>query len=186
MRDGMGGLKKLAAVLAVVFAFGAMASAASASVFTSTGGPIEGMATTTQVFTFSGLSFECNIEQSTGTATALSMSELLLEERFSQCKAVIGGGKVNAEVSLAKVGLTASQTLDVLNTVTFNVPVFGCHVMIPPQGPLSTVTLSGWPVAVSSLSGITYTTTGGICGASGSSGTFTGTTHYIAPVTWDP
>ena len=184
----MGSMSKVLAILAAVVALAAVgASSASAAAFTSTGGPIEGTSTTTQVFTFNGLSVECNAARSVGTATAPTMSELRLEQAFSECKAVFGIlGKVNLEMSLVKVGLTANQTLDFLNTVTINVPLVGCHLTIAPQGPLSSVALSSWPVAVSSLTGITYTSSGGLCGTSGTNGTFSGTTEYHGPVSRDP
>jgi hypothetical protein len=180
-------MNKVLAILAVVFAFATTGtSAASASVFTSTGGPIEGVSTTTQVFTFNGLSVECNAARSAGTVAAMTLSELRLDQAFSQCKAVFGISKVNMEISLAEVGLTANQTLGFLNTVTINIPLVSCHLTIAPQGPLSSLALSSWPVAVSSISGITYTSSGGLCGASGTNGTFSGTTEYHGSVSRDP
>jgi hypothetical protein len=115
------------------------------------------------------------------------MTEISLTVNFSACKAF---GFVAAEVSPAKIALTPNQTLELLNTVTINVPASMCHWTIARQGPLSSDSYSSWPVAVSSLTGIIYTASG-LCGASGTTGTFGVKTEYLlsggsGTLTWDP
>jgi hypothetical protein len=188
----MGGSRKFFAILIGAFAVGAAAaSPASASQFTaSTNDSISGSAVTPATFTFSGGTVQCGLTSASGSAIP-AMSEIPLTVKFSACK--VSGGLVTADISPASIALTANQSLDLLSTITISVTLFGtttCQWMIGPQGPLSSISYSGALQAVSSLTGITYTSTGSLCGASGTNGTYGGTSQYVltggsGTLTWD-
>jgi hypothetical protein len=94
------------------------------------------------------------------------------------------------EPGVGESGSDSESTLDLLEEFTISIPALGCGLTIPAQGPLSSVSLVNWPEAVSSLSGITYTSTG-ICGSSGTNGTLSGTNEYllnggVGTIIWDP
>jgi hypothetical protein len=177
-------LKRIALIsVAFVLLSAADAAGASASVFTvSSTGTFTGTQVTPSVFTFNSVTVECGTTDSEGETVATETNELPFFVRFATCKAF---GSIAAQVSRATVSLTANQTLDLLEGFTITIPALGCHLTVPAQGPLSSVSLVNWPETESNLSGITFTSSGGICGASGTSGTLTGTNEIPGPIAWD-
>jgi hypothetical protein len=188
----MGGMRRLAAMLAVLSAIsGAGAAGASASVFTASGaGTIAGSSVTAPVFGFPSGTVECGATTSAATLLAFEMSVLSLQTSFTKCKASFGIPNLAAEISKVEVGLTANQTAD-LGSFSIKVPVLGCTLTVAPQGPLNSVSLSGGLHATYSLTGLSYTSSGGLCGSSGTSGTYSGSSEYHVvgggvTFVWDP
>jgi hypothetical protein len=180
---------KLLGLLAVVFALSAIAAAsASAATFTASAtGSLTGKATNTQVWKFGG-SVECTTAVPTGAITSTASTEQTLEIQYSNCKAF---GFIGAHMNRAKYTLTADGTAHLLNTVTIQATGAGCDVTITPQT-VSVVQFTngpGWLLLLWQLGAILWHGTGGLCGTSGSSATFTGSMELQrvggGSISWD-
>jgi hypothetical protein len=171
----MRNLMNLCALAITVLALSAIgATSASASGFTfSATGSLVGKALNAQVWKFNGGTVECNTAATTGTVNSTSTGEQLATVNYGSCTAF----SLNVvEFSAVEYRLTASGQLDILNT--FTIKVLGCTVTVGPQQ-RSAVSFennssTGKIIEKANLSAITYTTNGGVCGSSGSNGTYTG------------
>jgi len=168
-------LKKLGVVIAV-FALSAIgAASASAAQFTASAtGSITGKATATQVFTTNGGQVKCSVAASSGTIKSTATAEQTVEVKVSGCTAF---GFVNTHVTPIQVNFTASGEVHLENTVTITPTGAGCTQSVAPQTVKSTgySNNAGKVKVTPNVTGITYTSTGGLCGSSGANGTLTGT-----------
>jgi hypothetical protein len=177
----MRSLKKLAVIAAAVFALSAAAAAsATAAQFTAEeSGPIHGDALTNQVFVTDGGGLICETATTTGNVTALAATSQEVTVHYEDC---IWLGFVGIEISPATYEFTAEgmdNDVHILSPITINIPLAGCHVTIPAQT-VGTVTFEndgGNLIERSSVSGIHYIGSGGLCGGAGvekTNGTFEG------------
>ncbi|HKO37476.1 MAG TPA: hypothetical protein VJU14_03820 [Solirubrobacterales bacterium] len=140
-------------------------------------GSLTGKATATQTFTINGGQIKCTVAETSGTIVTLPpLKEQHLTTNYKGCTAF---GFATVHVSSATYKLTASGAMDLTNSVTVTVTAAGCDVTFGPQTlkPISFTNNGGRLSMIPNVTGITYTTTGGLCGSSGSNGTFTGTSE---------
>ena len=165
-------VKVLGILGTIAFAFSLVAAAsASAAIFqVNETGTLKGHALNAQVFTFSGGTAKCTTATTSGSVTGYSAEELKVSVAYSGCTAF---GQA-ASVSTAEYDLHANGTVDVLNTITISIT--GCTVKVGPQSGLKSVSYENSTKLIEkgSVSSIVYTSSGGACGSSGSSGTFSG------------
>ncbi|HKO37826.1 MAG TPA: hypothetical protein VJU14_05605 [Solirubrobacterales bacterium] len=171
----MRSMKKLG-VLVAVFALCAIGAAnASAAQFTASAtGSLTGKATATQVFTTNGGQVKCTAAATSGEIKSVASEEQTVEVKYSSCTAF---GFATVHITPAFYNFTASGQVHIEKTITITVTGAGCSQSVAPQtvGTVSFAT-NGTKVKVTpNVSGITYTSTGGLCGAGGANGTYTGT-----------
>jgi hypothetical protein len=172
----MSKLKKFGVLFVVVFAFSAVAvaNASAAPEFTaSAAGTLSGTQTSNQVFTTNGGTVTCTKASTTGNVATTAL-EQEVTVNYSGCTAF---GFASVTISPATYNLHANGTVDILNTITISVPLGGCTVTVGPQKGKGTVTYTNGTSDItesSNVTGIVYTTTGGICGSGGSNGVYKG------------
>jgi hypothetical protein len=174
-----------------VFAMSAFAAAsASASLFLSTQTTtLLDKSTSSHTFTTGGgASVVCSGETSTGKATAGGQLEVLSLVKYTGCKVSI----FEATVSEADYDFSADGLVNLLNTVTINVPAGGCHVTVGPQDLNNAAkydNLAGGQVDVlANATGISSTGSGGSCGGASNTGTYSGNslvTPHAGAFSWD-
>jgi hypothetical protein len=147
-------------------AFNASLSEASAKL-TGTGG--------IQKITLSAGTVECGEASVSGTGTILKSVTMVLAFKYSKCTFA---GEV-AKVSVGEYEFDANGTLAVLYTLVITSTNNECTIKIAPTGnkDLQAVkyeTKGAKLIETSELTGITYTSSGGVCGASGTNGTYSG------------
>jgi hypothetical protein len=174
--------KKLGVLAVVVFALSAIGAAnASAAQFTYTGPfSFSGEAGSSQVFTFNSGQLKCNVAESQGTAPYFFSDELHLTVTYKQCTYL----NSPAHVSQATYKFTANGEVH-MGGITILSTFGGCHFTIPAQTRKS-VSYSGSLKLTTNLTGIVYTSTGGLCGSSGISGTYSGENKINGVVSHDP
>lgn len=168
-------IKTVAAVFTAAFALVAV-SAASASAHefvASKTGTTKDKSLTVQKFHTNGGTTECKEETSEGTVTELKSKTSVEKVKFAKCTA-FGFG---VTVSEGEDEFNAEGTVTLLKKQV--VKAFGCEVVVEPtkNSNLKTVEYSnnGGKLKVkSTVKGITYHSTGGLCGSSGENGEFTG------------
>jgi hypothetical protein len=176
-------IKMFGALLAVL-ALSAIGAATASAEFTSTGeGSITGTQEGTHTFK-AGSTVTCKKVDATGNVVKLASASQEVTVHYSEC--TVDGFNNTAHVSDATYEFTtAIDEFDVhlLNTVTITPTVFGssaCTITVTPQT-LNTVdytNVAGGGVTVNStVSGISYHSTGGLCGSSGTTGTYTGSVN---------
>ena len=171
--------KRLSLLAVLVFTISAIGTAsASAAVFTHSGaGTLSGKATAQQVWTINGGQMKCLKAETTGVITEPSpLTQQHFTVQYKECTAF---GFVTAHVSPATLLFTANGTVHLQNSMTISVTFAGCHLTIGPQSlkSLGYATNGSKLNVTPNVTGITYTTTGGICGSFGGNGTFTGTSE---------
>jgi hypothetical protein len=189
----MRSLKKFGVLVAAMFAFSAIgvASASAAQFTASATGEITGKALETQVFTTSGGEVRCSSIDVTGKIEKTASPEQHLSITYTGCTAF--GFPVH--ITVATYLFTANNTVHVNNNIVLTVTggIFGeCTITVPKQGPLGTVTYTnnaGKIKVTPNVTGIKYTSTGGICGASGENGTYKGASESErvggGTISWD-
>jgi len=165
----------LAVAGAALFVAPASGSAAPHFKWSETG-TLTGTQTSNQVFTTGpGKEVVCATAATSGTITEAEGEEQKFAVSYSGCKAF---GFINATVSKAEYMLHANGEVDVLNTITINVPLGGCHVTVAPQEGLSSVSYANSPAGEitesSAVTGISETSSGSLCGSSGANASYTG------------
>jgi hypothetical protein len=172
---------KLFGVLAAVLALSAIAAAnASAAEFTfSATGALTGKALANQVFTTNGGTITCTKVAISGTIEKTANTDLDVEQSFSGCTAF----------GFATVDITLQWPVKItgfFKKVHFRSPfkitptLFGVSVCTVTFGEqeVGTVDLSNATASTvkvdPTVTGIKYTSSGGICGSSGENGTYTG------------
>lgn len=194
----MRSLKTFAALAVAVCAFSALgvASASAAQFTASATGELVGRALNTQEFTTNGGVIKCTKAHTTGKINATASLEQHVTVEYSECTGPLG---VKAEVSPATYLFTSNGTVHIKNTITVKMPGLGCSVTVGEQT-VEEVTFdnvknakgehTGKMIETSNVSGITYTSSGGLCGASGINGTYKGDSEVErvggGTVTFDP
>lgn len=152
-------------------------TAAHAAEFTySEVGSIEGEALERQAFGFTGGELGCNGATARGILNTTDFTERRLTVAYSVCVAF---GIAAVHVSPAHFRFWASGEAEIEKAITIDVTVPllpDCQVAIAPQtvGEVGYYNNDNNLVITPHLTGISYTSTGGLCGSSGSNGTFTG------------
>ena len=177
----MRNFRKFGTLAAAVLALSAIgAASASAAQFTASAtGSISSKASEAYVFTTNGGTISCNNGVTSGTIATTSSGSFKVNVSPNSCTAF---GFATAEISTASYEFTAGtgKNVHVKNTITITPTFFGasmCSVTVKPQtvGTVDFSNASGSTVKVNpTVTGITYTSSGGSCGSSGENGTYTG------------
>ena len=176
----------VATMAVVVFSIAAIAQASAASFnFESTPTWLKGSQVTKNVFTFSGGTVKCSVAEfrSTALISGTSVASVTVHPIYGGCVAFGQSATVNTnscDYVLSASGLVVSCSG--ASSITVEVPSGTCSVFIGTQFPTSpklTYTSSGSGatrefLVTSSVTGLTYGTSGGICGSAGTNGTYTG------------
>jgi hypothetical protein len=171
----MRSFKKFGVLAVVAFALCAVGAAnASAATFTASAtGSLTGKALETQVFTVNGGTVKCSTASTSGEIKSTASVEQHVTVKYTGCNAF---GFVNTHITDATYLFTANGEVHLLNTVTITPTGAFCHLTVPPQT-IKTVSYSnngGKMIVTPNVTGITYTSSGGLCGTSGANGTYTG------------
>ena len=181
----MRNLKKSGVLAVVVFALSAIGgSNATAASFTWSQTFLKGEATTVQVLTVNGINggkIQCHVAETWGEVFAWNpLKQQHFSTTYRQC-AAFGGFPVH--LSPATYLFTPNGEVHLTNTFTLNVTALGsCHITVGPQTLKPVSFTSG---VTFNASNIVYTSSGGLCGSSGSNGTFTGSS-VISGFSHDP
>jgi hypothetical protein len=173
-------IKKLSVLAVVVFALGALgvANASAATKFTATAKPaaLSGKQLETQKFKTNGGTVECNTLAASGTVEKLESTEQEATVTYSGCSA-FGFPVDNITATYL---FTANGSVHVQNEpkITVTGGIFGeCTVTVAKQT-VNGVTYdnNGGKIKITPnpVKGIKYTSSGGICGASGENGEYSG------------
>jgi hypothetical protein len=173
--------KKLIVSLLAVLALSsvAVASASAHEFIASKTGTLKGHALNTQEFTTNGGVVKCTEAATTGKVTETKATSQVVKVTYGKCTAF---GFVETTISPAEYLLDASGAVKILNTILIDVkvPIIGtCSVTVGPQEIASTSSVSyanksGKIEEKSNVEGITYTSSGGSCGSSGTNGKYVG------------
>jgi hypothetical protein len=167
------------------------ASAAQAAQFTSAVEDtfLTGEQKTQNVFTTNAGEIKCNtvkFEATTkGTADGglgFTSPTVKVHPTYSGCTAF--GFEMKVDMNSCEFEFSASGTASIVNCpstapITVTIPIAGCTTTIANQGPLGAISYSneGSPSSILvtfNVTGISYTSSGGLCGASGTNGKYTG------------
>jgi hypothetical protein len=155
----------------------ALTAGASAAEFhaSKVGGTLKGTQLNTQKFKVTGGTVECTKAATSGKTAALLAATQLVTVVYTGCSAF----GLGATVTPAQYILNANGTSVVENNITITVAAASCSITVSPSGngTLKTVVYknsAGKIIEESAVTAITYTSTGGTCGASGNNGTYTG------------
>ena len=195
----MRSLKKLGILIVAVFALSAVGGAnASAAEFTASAtGELTGKALSTQAWTFTGYElnpnnqFKCTTTSVQGKIEKTASTSQHMALYYSQCSFF---GFVSMGLGPFTFVFHANGTVDIPNAIKMPLPIGACEIVIQPQSGVGSVTWdnnAGKLIQTINLSGITYTTSGGLlCGPSGTNGTYTGTNEISrlggGSLTFDP
>jgi len=172
-------LKKFGVLGVVIFALSAISVAnASAAQFTASAtGSLVGKQLETQVFTFNGGQLKCSTAETAGPISKTADTQLHMTVSLKVC---LFNGFLTVHVSPITFTITSNFKFHLDNTITINVTGGGCSLSLAPQtvGSVGFANNGSKMRMVPNVSGITYTATGGICGSSGTNGTYTGANEY--------
>jgi hypothetical protein len=175
----------------IVLAIGSMyASAAQAEpTFSSEVGEtyLLGSAASVQEFTTNAGEIDCAAATVEGTLLGTEATTTTVHPTYGSCTA-FGFVAVSIDTKACEFELVASEVVSIVNCpttepITITIPLAGCNIKIANQGTFNGIAYtnqgSGSTASVlvtAGLSGITYTSSGGLCGAAGSSsnGTYVG------------
>ncbi len=161
----------------------AIGSASAHEFVASKTGTTKGKQTTVQKFETSAGVFECKKDTTEGSVTEGSQKTTIVKVQFKECAAF--GFGVNA--SVAEFEFSAEGTVTIKKLITMELPLAECQITFPTTGNsgLKTVTyknLTGGKLELKSLlKGMTYNSTGGTCGESGTNGAFNGSSEVELP-----
>jgi hypothetical protein len=186
-------LKTVSAIAAIGFALSGIAAVnASASQFTSSAtGEITGKALETQVFTTSAGEIRCSAGHIRGGLSSLNFQELHVTVEYTSCSAFGFPIDITAK---ATFGWTANGKKHIKGSfgITVTGGIFGeCTITFGSQevGTVSYANNAGKIKVTPNITGLKYTSTGGICGASGSNGTYKGASEIErvggGSISWD-
>lgn len=170
-------MKVLAVTGVAVFAFCAVAVASSsaASFKASETGSLTGTANGTQTFVTGAGEVKCTAAATTGEVTELEATHQKVVVNYSGCTAF---GFVGVTISAAHYNLFSSGSVNIEEPITISVPLAGCTVKVPAQEGLGTVTYANSGTKnieeKSAVTGIHYEGSGGLCGGTGTTGTYSG------------
>jgi hypothetical protein len=174
---------KLGISLAVVALCAIAAGNASAAQFTySATGNIVGKALESQSFTTNaGASLTCSAAAGAGAIKTTAFTEQEMGIKFSGCTSF---GFATVDTTELKLLYTASGSVHLKSAFTVTPTLFGtslCTVTYPTQT-VGTVAFANSGTSnlkvTPSISGLTYTSSGGTCGSSGTNGTFKGASEW--------
>jgi len=176
-------MKKLGAIVAVLALSAIGAANASAAQFTASAtGSITGKALETQEFTINAGTVRCSTADISGTLASVAFDEVHAHVTYKNCTAF--SGFVPVHNITATYPFTADGKIRIIHSITITVTApFGatCHITFPSQtvGTVDRANNAGGTgvVMTPTVSGISYTTSGGFCGAGGSNGTYKGKTE---------
>ncbi len=126
------------------------------------------------VFITNGGEVTCKEVKSTEPITSTKTKTVKANVKYTECTAF---GFVGAEISEAEYEFSAEGSVKVLNTITIKPKGLGCEVKVGPQGPLTKITYTEKSPNVevnSEVGNIAYTSSGGLCGSSGTNGKYKG------------
>jgi hypothetical protein len=184
------------AVVAMVAMTAVAASAASAAEFHSEAATtnLTGAQTEQNVFTVTGGTVKCNVATFSGTQTGATKGEVEVEPEYSGCTAF--GQVTHIHSNGCKYGLTSEGKASIKCgpspiEVTVGTPTVSCTIKVGTHTPKNNdvdytnegagktrdilVRATVGKIPLTANEGITYTSSGGICGASGSNGAYRGT-----------
>ena len=175
----MSSLKKVGALGLVVCALGAIGAAnASAETFTASAtGSLTGRASLSQVFKTNGGYIECTSAAVSGVIESTAATSQHVTVKYSGCKAF---GFSTVHIPPATYLLTANGGLHIKNTITVTPTFFGSSICTVTFGPQASSFVfvdneaGGYLRESFRLLFLSYTSTGGPCGASGNNGTYEG------------
>jgi hypothetical protein len=180
------------AVVALMAVTAASAMAAPKFTASASGGTLTGAATANQVFKINGGTTTCTGAATDGTVPPSPSEDVHVTVIYSGCTAF---GFINTDISEATYTFTANGEVHILNTITITPTGAGCTVTVEPQTVKSVSydnkTSGGFTgiEETSAVSGITYHSSGGLCGTSGANGTYTGNSFLHGPtgvtISWD-
>jgi len=188
----MRSMKKLG-VLVAVFALCAIgaANASAAPQFTASAtGELTGKALETQKFKTNGGTVECKKIDVVATIPAIASPEQHVTIKYTECSAF--GFPVD-DIHATYL-FTADGSVHVVEEISITVTggIFGeCTVKVPKQTDKSVTydSVSGKIKVTPNVTGIKYTSSGGICGSSGENGTYTGASEIErvggGTISWD-
>jgi hypothetical protein len=165
--------------LAGAFAFSAVgvASASAHEFVASKAGTVKVPQVTNHKFKTNAGAIECMSTVGEGTAVAGSQKTNTEKVKYSECTAF----GFEAVISEAELQFSAEEWVSILNKVTIELPLAGCKITINPtkNKELKKVTYkNSAPVKTVEVKavakGITYTSSGGMCGTSGENGEYGG------------
>jgi hypothetical protein len=195
----MQSFKKCGVLVVVVVALSALgAGNASAAEFTASAtGSLTGENLEPRVFTVNGGTISCSKALLTGEIKLTSATEQYVTLHYSECKAF---GLVGVHVSTAEFLATADGTLHMLDpfvvTVTKTLFTAECTITFPEQTletfdfvstythtekteTKPTTTLNHGIKSTPTVTGMEYTSSGGVCGSSGTNGTLAGAMEIL-------
>jgi hypothetical protein len=163
----------LCLLAAVAFSALAASSASASSFLAHPTGKVTDVNTNTHKFKTNGGTVECTKETSEGTVTALKALTNIEKVKYTGCTAF----GLGATITEAEYEFSADLKVTVLNDIT--ITVTGCKVFVlgAANKDLNSVhySNSGNDLKINAkVTGITYETTGGICGAGGTNGEYNG------------
>jgi hypothetical protein len=169
-------LSKFALLGCVVCALsGAATAQASAASFEASGtGKLQGNSLNSQSFTNNSGAFSCAKASLAGSATQLVSTDLKLTVQYESCTYF---GFAIFPASPAEFDFHANGEVDLLNPFTFSLPAGGCKITVLAQNGLGSDTYenhSGKLIVKNHLYGMRYSSSGGLCGSSGSNMTTSG------------
>jgi hypothetical protein len=145
-------------------------AATSAHGFAFKAGALRGRQLTTQQLKIkdpTAKTVECKKESLEGVAPPPPQKTITLRAKYSECIAVASPAKVSeAEYEFSEAGWVS-----LLNAVTIEVPALKCHLTVEPASELRTVSYAALPSGIeikAAVTGITYVSSGGLCGTAGS------------------
>ena len=192
----MPSLKKFGVLALAIFALSAIgvANASAAPTFTASAtGSISGKATETQEFTINAGTVRCSTATTSGTITSTASTDQHAHVTYSGCTAF--AGFVPVHNITATYTFTANGKVHIVGNITITITApFGatCTVTVPGGQEVGTVTYTNKGsnlVVTPNVTGITYKTSGGFCGAEGKNGTYKGANEVSrvggGSVSWD-
>lgn len=181
----MRSIKMMGMTIVAVLAFAAVgvASASAAEFQASAEGlALKGEATSAeQVFKTGSGTVECATATPSGATEALKATEQKVKVEYGSCKAF---GASSVTVSPAEYDFNANGTVKIENDIVISVKsILGsCTVTVGPQdvGSVSYNNVGKGIEEESNVTGIEYTSSGGVCGSSGTEGTYAGSAFVEA------
>jgi hypothetical protein len=190
------------AALAVLAVSAVSASGAQASQFTSSvaSTTLSGTQETTNIFTTGAGAVECEEATFSGTEAGTADGGLgftsqtaTVHPTYGSCTAFGFPAEVNT--ASCQYELSAGGSTNIINCATpikITIPIGGCNVTVGNQSGLTSVSYAneagGDILVTANVKGITFTSSGGLCGSSGTTGTYTGsvlTNGGAANIAWD-
>jgi len=176
------------AAIAVLAVTAVSASAASAASFTSSAETttLEGSQKTTNVFTTGAGEVKCAVAKFNGTQKGTKSEGLgftsqtaSVHPTYENCTAF--GFSATVATNACEYVLHANGETDIVNCATpikITIPVAGCNITVGNQNGLKSVSYTneagGDILVTANVAGISFTSSGGLCGSSGTNGTYKG------------